>query len=41
MVKVINNYTLIEKVGSGNYGDVYRALNTKKLGEFAIKVIAA
>ena len=41
MVKVINNYTLIEKIRSGNYGEVYRALNTKKLGEFAVKAIAA
>lgn len=39
MVKVINNYTLIEKIGEGNYGEVYRALNTKKMGEFAVKII--
>lgn len=40
MVKVINNYTLIDKIGQGNYGQVYRALNAKKRGEFAVKVIA-
>lgn len=39
MIKVINNYTLIEKIGSGTYGEVFRAYNTKKLGEFAVKVI--
>lgn len=41
MVKVINNYTLIEKIGEGNYGEVYRALHIKKMGEFAVKVIPA
>lgn len=39
MVKVINNYTLIEKVGEGNFSEVYRAINAKKLGEFAVKII--
>lgn len=32
MVKVINNYTLIDKIGEGNYGEVYRAYNSKKMG---------
>jgi serine/threonine protein kinase len=40
MIKVINNYTLIEKIGEGNYGEVFRAFNNKKKGEFAVKVIS-
>ena len=39
-MKIINNYALIEKIGEGNYGEVFRAVNTAKLGEFAVKVIS-
>jgi serine/threonine protein kinase len=39
MVKIINNYTLIDQIGEGNYGSVYRAVNSKKQGEFAVKII--
>jgi serine/threonine protein kinase len=39
MIKVINNYTLIEKIGEGTYGEVFRTINTKRYGEFAVKVI--
>lgn len=39
MVKMIDNYTLNEEIGQGNYGKVYRAKNLKKNGEFAVKII--
>ncbi len=32
MVKIIDNYTLNESIGEGNYGKVYRAKHLKKPG---------
>lgn len=39
MVKMIDNYTLLQVIGEGNYGKVYRAKNTKTSQEYAIKII--
>ena len=39
MIKQIEDYTLTEKIGEGNFGEVYRAVNTRKAGEFAVKAI--
>lgn len=39
MVKMIDNYTLNEEIGQGNYGKVFRAKHLKKPGEFAVKII--
>lgn len=40
MVKVIEDYTLLESVGNGSYGEVFKASHTMKQGYFAIKVIS-
>lgn len=39
MVKMIDNYTLLQLIGEGNYGKVYRAKNVKTNQEYAIKII--
>jgi len=39
MVKMIDNYTLLQIIGEGNFGKVYRAKNVKSNQEFAIKII--
>jgi serine/threonine protein kinase len=39
MVKMIDNYTLLETLGEGNYGKVYRAKNIKNNQDYAIKII--
>ena len=39
MVKKIEDYTLIECIGGGSYGEVFKASNANKPGLFAIKVI--
>ena len=40
-MKVIDNYSLLEVVGEGNYGTVYRAKHKLKGEEFAVKIIPA
>ena len=40
MVKVIEDYTLLESIGSGSYGEVFKASHTLKQGFYAIKVIS-
>ena len=39
MSKRVDGYTLLDKIGKGNYGVVYKANHECKSGEFAIKVI--
>lgn len=41
MVRIIDNYTLYESIGEGNYGKVYRAINKKDKKQYAVKVIEA
>ena len=40
-MKVIDNYTLLEVIGEGMYGTVYRAKHKLKPEEFAVKIIPA
>ena len=37
--KVVENYSLLEIIGSGQYGKVYKALNIKNNNLVAIKVV--
>lgn len=37
--KVVENYSLLEVIGSGQYGKVYKALNIKTNSLVAIKVV--
>lgn len=39
MVRLIDNYTLYEVIGEGNYGKVYRGVNRDDNQEYAVKVI--
>lgn len=40
MVKIVDNYTLTQYIGKGEYGKVYRAVHVDTRIEVAIKVIA-
>jgi len=40
MNKIIEDYIIKEKIGSGMYGDVHRAENIKTKERFAIKIIS-
>lgn len=35
---IINDYKLIEKLGIGSYGEVWRCINTQKNNDVAIKI---
>lgn len=37
--KVVENYSLLEVIGQGQYGKVYKALNIKTNSLVAIKVV--
>lgn len=39
MNKVIEDYVLLEKIGQGQYGNVYKAENRKNHALFAVKVM--
>ena len=39
MVKIIENYSLHEQIGEGEYGKVYRAIDARNKKEVAVKVI--
>lgn len=39
MIKVIEDYTLVEKIGEGAFAEVFRAIHSKKPGQFAVKAI--
>jgi serine/threonine protein kinase len=39
MVKKVQDYTLLENIGKGSSGSVFRATHAAKPGEFAIKMI--
>lgn len=39
MVKIIENYTLHEQIGEGEYGKVYRGVDSRSGREVAAKVI--
>lgn len=39
MVKIIENYTLHEQIGEGEYGKVYRGVDSRNSKEVAVKVI--
>ena len=39
MVKIIENYTLHEQIGAGEYGKVYRGVDSRSKREVAVKVI--
>jgi len=39
MNKIIEDYVLQEKVGQGQYGNVYKAENRKTKGVYAVKVM--
>jgi serine/threonine-protein kinase ULK/ATG1 len=41
MVKIIENYTLHEQIGEGEYGKVYRGVDSRNGKEVAVKVILA
>lgn len=36
---MIDNYSLTEVIGEGNYGKVYLAHHSQKPGKFAVKII--
>ena len=38
MVKIIENYALHEQIGEGEYGKVFKGLDTKTKREVAVKV---
>ena len=40
MIKKIENYLLLESIGKGNYGEVFKASNELTDTLFAIKVIS-
>ena len=39
MPKVVDNYVFERKIGSGQYGDVYKGYNKADNGDIAIKAI--
>ena len=39
--KLVENYSLLDTVGQGQYGKVYKALNIKTNQIFAVKVVKA
>ncbi len=39
MNKVIENYVLLEKIGQGQYGNVYKSENKKSRQLYAVKVM--
>ena len=39
MNKVIEDYVLLEKIGQGQYGNVYKAENKKNHQHYAVKVM--
>ena len=39
MVKIIENYSLHEQIGEGEYGKVYRGVDSRNKKEVAAKVI--
>jgi len=39
MPKIVENYVLERKIGSGQYGDVYKGFNRTNSQDIAIKVI--
>jgi serine/threonine-protein kinase ULK/ATG1 len=39
MPKVVDNYVFERKIGSGQYGDVYKGYNKTDNGDIAIKAI--
>jgi serine/threonine protein kinase len=41
MNKVVEDYILSEKLGQGQYGNVYKAENKKNKKLFAVKVMSA
>ena len=41
MVRIIDNYTLYEVIGQGNYSKVYKAINKDDNKDYAVKVIEA
>ena len=41
MVKIINDYTLLERVGTGSYGDVFKAKHKLNSQFYAVKIIPA
>lgn len=41
MIKVIEDYNLMDKIGSGQYGNVYKAEHKKTKQLFAVKVMKA
>jgi serine/threonine-protein kinase ULK/ATG1 len=40
MYKVVGDYQLTEKIGKGNFADVYLGINSKTQSKYAIKVIS-
>lgn len=41
MNKVVEDYVLMESIGKGQYGNVYRAENRKNNNLYAVKVMSA
>lgn len=41
MLKAIEDYNLMEKIGSGQYGNVYKAEHRRTRQLFAVKVMKA
>ena len=39
MTKIIEDYVLLEKIGQGQYGNVYKAENRKNKLIYAVKVM--